>query len=194
MVKTQFSAGDLVRITRGVFASFVGTVIRVDDLTEQLMVLGRIEGQPDSEQGTLNISALLAEKLSETVRGSETVLLVEDDKLVRRLVHEVLENCGYRLLEAANGVEALSTCEQSEEPIHLLVTEIVMPGMSGRETANRLAALRPEIKVLFMFGYTDEAIVHDGMLAADTTFIQKPFAPDALARKVREALDSQNQP
>ncbi|MEA2207098.1 MAG: two-component system, cell cycle sensor histidine kinase and response regulator CckA [Blastocatellia bacterium] len=190
MVKKQFSAGNLVRITRGVFASFVGMVIRVDDLTEQLTVLGRIEGQPDSERGTLNISALLVEKLSETLGGTETVLLVEDDELVRRLVHEVLENCGYRLLDAANVVEALSTCEQSEGPIHLLVTDIVMPRMSGRETANRLAALRPEIKVLCMSEYTNGAIIHHGMLDADTPFIQKPFAPDALARKVREVLDS----
>lgn len=192
MSKKQFSAGDLVRITKGAFASFVGTVIRVDDLTERLTVLVRIEGQPDSEQGTLNISALVVEKLSETLRGTETVLLVEDDEPVRRLVHKVLEDCGYRLLDAANGVEALSTCEQSEEPIHLLLTDIVMPGMSGRELANRLAALRPEIKVLFMSGHTDEAIVHHGMLDADTTFIQKPFAPDALARKVRDVLDGQN--
>jgi DNA-binding NtrC family response regulator len=95
-----------------------------------------------------------------------------------------------RLLDAANVVEALSTCEQSEGPIHLLVTDIVMPRMSGRETANRLAALRPEIKVLCMSEYTNGAIIHHGMLDADTPFIQKPFAPDALARKVREVLDS----
>jgi len=114
-----------VRITRGAFASFVGTVITVDDLTERLTVLGRIEDQPISEEATLNISALIVEKLSETVRGTETVLLVEDDELVRRLVHEVLEDCGYQLLDAANSIEALSTCEQSEEPIHLLVTDIV---------------------------------------------------------------------
>ena len=192
MAKKQFSAGDLVRITKGAFASFVGTVMRVDDLTGRLTVLVRDEGQPDSEQGTLSISALAVEKLSETLRGTETILLVEDDEPVRRLVHAVLQNCGYRLLDAANGVEALSTCEQSEEPIHLLVTDIVMPGMSGRELANHLAALRPEIKVLFMSGYADEAIVHHGMPDADTTFIQKPFAPDALARKVRDVLDGQN--
>jgi CheY-like chemotaxis protein len=194
MAKKQFSAGDLVRITTGAFASFVGTVIKVDDRTDRLTVLGRMEGQPGSEQGTLDIGAQVVEKLSDTLRGTETVLLVEDDEFVRRLVHEVLENYGYRLLDAANGVEALSASEQSEMPIHLLVTDVVMPGISGREVADRLAALRPEIKVLFMSGHTDEAIIHHGMLDADAAFIQKPFAPDALARKVREVLDSKNQP
>jgi len=193
MSKKEFSTGDLVRITKGALASFVGTVIKVDDQTDRLTVLGRIDGQPDSEQGTLDISAQLVEKLSETVRGTETILLVEDDESVRRLVHEVLESFGYRLLDAANGIEALLICEHSAEPIHLLVTDIVMPRMSGREVASRLAALRPEIKVLFMSGYTDEAI-HHGMLDADPTFIQKPFAPEALARKVRDVLDGHHQP
>lgn len=190
----KFSAGDLVRITKGAFASFVGTVIRVHDLNERLTVLVRSDGQPDSEQETLNISALVVEKLSETLRGTETILLVEDDELVRRLIHDVLENWGYRLIDAANGVEALSTCEHGEYPIHLLVTDVVMPGMSGRDVASRVAALRPEIKVLFMSGYTAEAIVHQGMLDGNTPFIQKPFEPDAFARKVRDVLDGQDQP
>jgi CheY-like chemotaxis protein len=194
MAKKQFSPGDLVRITKGAFASFVGTVIKVDDRTERITVLGRIEGQPDSDQGMLDIGAQVVEKLSESLHGTETVLLVEDDEFVRRLVHEVLESFGYRLLDAANAIEALSIGEQSDGPIHLLVTDLVMPRMSGREVANRLAALRPEMKVLFMSGYTDEAIVGLGMLAADTTFIEKPFAPDDLARKVRDVLDGQNQP
>ena len=121
--------------------------------------------------------------------GTETILLVEDDEMVRKLVNEVLDNEGYRLLEAANGVAALSICAQYEEPIHLLLTDVVMPEMSGRELANRLAAVRPELKVLYMSGYTDDVIVHHGVLDEGTEFIQKPFTPDVLARKIREVLD-----
>jgi two-component system, cell cycle sensor histidine kinase and response regulator CckA len=121
--------------------------------------------------------------------GTETILLVEDDEVVRKLVSEVLDNEGYRLLEAPNGVAALSTCAQYEEPIHLLLTDVVMPEMSGRELANRLAAVRPEVKVLYMSGYTDDVIVHHGVLDKGTEFIQKPFTPDVLARKIREVLD-----
>jgi len=121
--------------------------------------------------------------------GTETILLVEDDEMVRKLVNEVLDNEGYRLLEAANGVAALSICAQYEEPIHLLLTDVVMPEMSGRGLANRLAAVRPELKVLYMSGYTDDVIVHHGVLDEGTEFIQKPFTPDVLARKIREVLD-----
>jgi len=121
--------------------------------------------------------------------GTETILLVEDDEMVRKLVNEVLDNEGYRLLEAANGVAALSICAQYEEPIHLLLTDVVMPEMSGRELANRLAAVRPELKVLYMSGYTDDVIVHHGVLDEGTEFIPKPFTPDVLARKIREVLD-----
>jgi two-component system, cell cycle sensor histidine kinase and response regulator CckA len=121
--------------------------------------------------------------------GPETILLVEDDEGVRKLVREVLDNEGYRLLEAANGVAALSICAQYEKPIHLLLTDVVMPEMSGSELANRLAAVRPEVKVLYMSGYTDDVIVHHGVLDERTEFIQKPFTPDVLARKIREVLD-----
>ena len=122
--------------------------------------------------------------------GTETILLVEDDEVVRKLVSEVLDNEGYRLLEAANGVEALSICAQYEERIHLLLTDVIMPEMSGRELANRLAAVRPEVKVLYMSGYPDDVIVHHGVLDEGTAFIQKPFAADVLARQVRDVLDS----
>src|SRR5260370_41577077 len=103
-------------------------------------------------------------------------------------------NYGYEVLDAAHGDAALLVCERYPKTIHLLLTDVVMPRMSGHEVANRLAPLRPEMKVLFMSGYTDDAIVHHRVLDADTPFIQKPFAPDALARKVRNVLDGQGQP
>jgi CheY-like chemotaxis protein len=120
--------------------------------------------------------------------GTETILLVEDDEVVRKLISKVLGNEGYRLLEAANGVAALSICAQYEERIHLLLTDVIMPGMNGRDLADRLVPQYPEMKVLFMSGYTDDVIVHHGVLDEGTAFIQKPFAPDVLARKVREVL------
>jgi two-component system cell cycle sensor histidine kinase/response regulator CckA len=126
--------------------------------------------------------------------GTETILLVEDDEAVRGVIHEVLQSYGYQVLVAAHGDAALSVCERFPKTIDLLLTDVVMPRMSGRELANRLAALRPEMKVLFMSGYTDDAIVHHGVLDADTPFIQKPFAPDVLARKVRNVLDGQGKP
>src|SRR5260370_3218791 len=133
-------------------------------------------------------------ELERASRGTETILLVEDDETVRDLTHEVLMNYGYEVLDAAHGYAALLVCERYPKTIHLLLTDVVMPEMSGREVANRIAARRPEMKVLFMSAYTDEAIVHHGVLDADTRFIQKPFASDALARKVRDLLDGHGQP
>jgi CheY-like chemotaxis protein len=123
-------------------------------------------------------------------RGKETVLLVEDEAPVRGLAVRVLRNQGYRVLEAANGEEALSVAgEHAGEKIHLLLTDVVMPQMGGKELADRLKALRPEIKVVFTSGYTDEAIVRHGVLEPGTDFLQKPFSPASLAQKVREVLD-----
>jgi nitrogen-specific signal transduction histidine kinase/ActR/RegA family two-component response regulator len=126
----------------------------------------------------------------ELLRGTETILLTEDEGLVRRLVREALETYGYTVLETTSGGEAISACEGYDGPIHLLVTDVIMPGMDGRELANELTRLRPEMRVLFMSGYTDDAIVHHGVLDADMPFLQKPFSPDDLARKVREVLDN----
>jgi len=127
----------------------------------------------------------------ESLDGTEIVLLAEDDERVRGLVRAVLEGYGYRVLEAEGGSAALSVSERHEGPIHLLLTDVVMPKMSGRELANHLARSRPGMKVLYMSGYTDESIVHHGVLDAGTPFIQKPFEPEALARKVRELLDGE---
>jgi CheY-like chemotaxis protein len=123
-------------------------------------------------------------------RGSETVLLVEDAKAVRALVRGVLHAKGYTVLEASQGEEALEILEQHKGPVHLLVTDVVMPLMGGGELAKRVTSQRPEMKVLYMSGYTDGAIVHQGVLDSGMAFLQKPFTPDALASKVREALDA----
>jgi PAS domain S-box-containing protein len=122
--------------------------------------------------------------------GSETVLLVEDEEVVRGLARQILEDAGYRVLVAHQGEEAIRLCIEHAKEIHLLLTDVVMPGAGGKEVADRLASLRPGIKVLFMSGYTDEAIVHHGVLDPNVKFIQKPFSPVALTKKVREVLDS----
>jgi PAS domain S-box-containing protein len=121
--------------------------------------------------------------------GSETLLLVEDDDQVRVVARGILRRQGYQLLEARNAGEALIASEQHKGPIHLLVTDVVMPQLSGPELAKRLAAARPEMKLLCMSGYTDDAIVRHGILEARIAYLQKPITPDTLARKVREVLD-----
>jgi CheY-like chemotaxis protein len=122
--------------------------------------------------------------------GSETLLLVEDEDGVRQLACLVLRQSGYRVLEARSGGDALLTCERHPEPIQLLVTDVVMPQMSGRQLAERLAVMRPQMRVLYLSGYTDEALAQHGVLDPETAFLAKPFHPAALARKVREVLDS----
>jgi CheY-like chemotaxis protein len=122
-------------------------------------------------------------------RGLETVLLAEDEAMVRGLIREALRRKGYTVLEAANGADALQMCEQQAGPIHLLLTDVVMPGMGGRALAERAARLRPGLKLLYMSGYTDDAVVRHGVLQAEAAFVQKPFRLDDLLRKVREVLD-----
>jgi PAS domain S-box-containing protein len=122
------------------------------------------------------------------VRKGETVLVVEDEDAVRRVTCRVLRNRGYLVLEAAGGDQALRIASEHAGRIGVLVTDVVMPRMSGRELAVRLAEVRPEMKVLFVSGYTPDAIVHHGVLDTGVTFLQKPFAPDGLTRKVDELL------
>jgi PAS domain S-box-containing protein len=121
-------------------------------------------------------------------KGDETVLLVEDEVDIRQVAHEILEAQGYVVLEAS-GEESLSISEQYEGEIHLLVTDVVMPDINGQELAERLTVQRPNLKVLYMSGYTDKAIMHHGILKPNIAFLQKPFTPQALAEKVRVALN-----
>ena len=121
--------------------------------------------------------------------GSETILVVEDDAEVRAFTRHVLQTCGYTVLEAAHGGEAIPLAEEHQGPVHLLVSDVVMPEMGGRRLAERILALKPGIKVLYVSGYTPDAVVRHGVVESEAAFLQKPFTPSVLARKVREVLD-----
>jgi CheY-like chemotaxis protein len=123
------------------------------------------------------------------LRGSETILIAEDAEPLRKLTCSFFESNGYKVLAAGSGAEAIKMAAEYPEPIHLLLTDVVMPRMSGPELANRLTAARPEMRVVYMSGYTDDAIVHYGVLEPGTFFIEKPFSRDVLLGKVRDALD-----
>jgi two-component system, cell cycle sensor histidine kinase and response regulator CckA len=125
-----------------------------------------------------------------TQRGTETILLVEDEEPVRAVVRTILQRQGYAVLAAESGGDALLICEQHKGPIDVLLTDVVMPRMSGRELSERLGPLRPDMKVLLMSGYTDDSILQHGVLHSDVAFLQKPITPETLSRKLREVIDS----
>ena len=142
--------------------------------------LPRVDAPVDTARATSPVTAPAA--------GTETVLVAEDEQIVRVLIRKVLEQAGYTVLLAGGGAEALQVAERHAGPIHLLVTDVVMPGMSGRELARRVVERWPATKVLYMSGYADDAVERHGVLDPGTAFMQKPFTPSALARRVRDVL------
>jgi CheY-like chemotaxis protein len=160
---------------------YIWVYSEVDRGTTFKIHLPRVEEKPEPVEAPRRV---------EERRGTETILLVEDEAAVRSLVSGVLEGGGYKVLVARNGEDALLVSEQHKGPIHLLVTDVVMPEMGGPELAEHLRPYHRKMKVLYMSGYTDDAIVHHGVLGSSAAFLQKPFTPDVLAHKVREVLDS----
>jgi CheY-like chemotaxis protein len=161
----------------------------------------------DSEPGHGTVFAIFLPRTSGTpepavspqssaapARGTETILLVEDEESVRTLSHRALSRLGYQVLAAPSGADALRVAERHGGPIHLVLTDVVMPGIGGRELVRQLGAIRPGTKVLYISGYSDEAIARHGVLDPGTAFLQKPFTPDGLANKVRAVLDAANAP
>ncbi|HKA02275.1 MAG TPA: ATP-binding protein [Candidatus Solibacter sp.] len=128
----------------------------------------------------------------ESRKGTETILVAEDDDMVRSLVKETLSRNGYEVLDAAGPLEAQKLAESHRGQIHLLITDVVMPKINGRDLAARVSRKRPNLKVLYMSGYTDGAVVNNGILRKEVAFLQKPFTPAALAEKVREVLEEKN--
>ena len=123
-----------------------------------------------------------------SVPGTETVLLVEDEAAVRNVTREFLEANGYRVLEASEGSEALLICERHQSPIHIMVTDVAMPGLTGPEVAQRARLLRPEMRILFVSGFTNSTLLQHGVPEGGAWFLQKPFSLSALGRKLREVL------
>jgi CheY-like chemotaxis protein len=133
-------------------------------------------------------TAAQAKTVTVNLRGTETVLVVEDEPTLRGLDQNILEQYGYRVLVAVDVAEALDICAKYTEEIHVVVTDVVLPDGSGRTIGDWVLQHRPGTRVVYMSGYTDDAIVRHGILDVDTTFLQKPFTPQELVRKVREIL------
>jgi len=125
----------------------------------------------------------------EELKGTETILIVEDESAVRKLIHRMLKTLGYKVMEAETGREALQIFKDTKVEIDLVITDTIMPGMSGKELTERLTAIQSDVKVLYISGYTDNMIVHHGVLEEGVSFLQKPFSPTTLSQKVREMLD-----
>ncbi|MFW6138545.1 MAG: response regulator [Spirochaetota bacterium] len=130
-----------------------------------------------------------SQSFEELKGGNESILVVEDEEIVRTMISTILENFGYEVIGADSGKQAIDIYKNHHKPIHLLITDVVMPGMNGRLLAEKLMHRNPELKVLYISGYTEDAIIHHGVLDRETPFLKKPFDPGTLARKVREILD-----
>jgi CheY-like chemotaxis protein len=128
-------------------------------------------------------------EVKEVPRGTETILIVEDEEDVLKLAERILSRQGYTVLQTPSTSKALKICKERKDPLHLILTDVVMPQMSGRELIERCRETRQDFKILYMSGYTDNAITHHGVLEKGMNYLQKPFTVDGLARKVREVLD-----
>jgi len=146
--------------------------------------LPRVAEQPEAAE--------ITDAATKFLTGTETILLVEDEELVRKLSKQMLETCGYTVVEARDGLEALKICDDGTCEFDLLMTDVVMPQMGGRELAEKLTERLPNIKILFTSGYTDDAVIRHGVVKANTNFVQKPFTFDELNRKVRKLLDAED--
>ena len=124
------------------------------------------------------------------IGGTETILIVEDDDGFRNFLHDVLKKKGYKVIEAGNGEDALRASKEYDGQIDLMITDIVMPKLGGKAAAEQMVNLRPRIKILYMSGYTDDAIAEHGILSPNLNFLQKPFSAGTLTQKVREVLDT----
>jgi CheY-like chemotaxis protein len=144
---------------------------------------------PASNEKTL-AAPTTAQAAQELPRGKGTVLLVEDEDMVRTLSRQILQQAGYTVREARHGLEALQLSKEEIDEVTLTVTDVVMPEMDGRELADRLLQRKPSMKVLYVSGYTDKAVTRNGLLAPDKAFLEKPFSPHTLARKVHEMLQT----
>ena len=144
-------------------------------------------------QVTADLERTIPEKTSRGIdSGTETVLFVEDEESVRELVRDYLRKSGYRVLDAADGIQALAVAAAHIAPIHILVTDVVMPRLSGRELVTRITAARPELKILYISGYTDDSIFRHGVLEGGVAFLQKPFNLKDLTQKIRQVLDGES--
>jgi len=184
----------MVRDTDGRPMYFIAQLQDITERTQTEELTAPLEDQLRQAHKVEAVGSVAAVEPGKTPTGPqrdlETVLVVEDEEAVRELASEILQRSGYAVLEARHGVEALLVCDRHDGPIHLMLTDVVMPQMTGRVLAERLAPVRPEMRVLYMSGYTHNALVHHGMLDQNTAFLQKPFTPDGLARKVRQMLDA----
>jgi two-component system, cell cycle sensor histidine kinase and response regulator CckA len=148
--------------------------------------LPRIDARPVRDRGRSPISM--------TLYGGETVLVVEDQEEVRRLIRTILESYGYHVLEAENGTEALRLAAEHSSELHLLLTDVILPGMNGKTLSGQMRVLLPRLKVLFMSGYPEDVISRRGVLDQDVAYLPKPFSPECLAIKVREVLAGRSTP
>jgi DNA-binding NtrC family response regulator len=144
--------------------------------------LPRVPGEDSESEIAQTVSAL-------SEGGSETILLVEDEQMVLNLTASILKNAGYKVVTASTPKQALEKMARQTDPIHIMITDVVMPGMSGPALADTLVSEYPEMKLIFMSGYTNAAVVENRFIRPGSAFLQKPFSPDALKAKIRELLD-----